>query len=228
TFTPGAGASDNIRTLALQSDGKILIGGLFTSYGTVGLGRVARLQANGLLDPSFDPGSGADDQVRAIAVQAAGSIYIGGDFNSYKGVPRPALVRLTSTGALDFGFATSLRSKDRVRAILVETNGSVLAGGSFDTVSGIARTNFARLLTNGVPDSTLLSANGPNDEVFAIVEQPDGRILIGGQFTEVADAPRARVARLLPDSRVSTVEFAAPQFAAGEAALEAVISLRRT
>jgi uncharacterized delta-60 repeat protein len=231
TFVTGPGAGmgvdNNVRTMVLQPDGRILIGGQFTRYGVTPRVRVARLEANGALDLSFDPGAGADDQVRAIATQADGSIYVGGDFNSYDGAPRPGLVRLLANGKQDFAFLASLRTRDTVRALVIGSDGKLLVGGSFQDPSGLARTNFARLLTNGYPDTTLLSANGPSDEVFAIARQADERIVIGGQFLNVGGAVRPRLARLLPDSRVRTVEYAAAEFLGAEASGSATITVRR-
>ncbi|MBK7754042.1 MAG: delta-60 repeat domain-containing protein [Flavobacteriales bacterium] len=60
-FTPGAGADAVVRTTAMQSDGKIIIGGSFTSYDGIGRNSIARLNADGSLDIGFNPGTGANN-----------------------------------------------------------------------------------------------------------------------------------------------------------------------
>src|SRR5206468_10729033 len=139
-----SGATNNIRVLIRQSDGRLLIGGQFTSYNDTSRVRVARLEANGALDPSFDPGAGANGQVRALAVANDGGVYLGGDFTTYNGLQRPALVRTLPGGGADLDFQAGLESGNTVRAILVQPDGRVLAGGSFKAARGKPRMNLAR------------------------------------------------------------------------------------
>ena len=63
SFNPGTGASNNVWTTSIQSDGKIIIGGNFTSYNGTARDRIARLNDDGTLDGSFNPGTGADGSV---------------------------------------------------------------------------------------------------------------------------------------------------------------------
>jgi uncharacterized delta-60 repeat protein len=100
TFNPGPGISSGtgaipyVEGILVQPDGRILIAGWFATFnGTVRNG-IARLNADGSLDGSFNPGSGADGVVRAIALQADGKMLIGGDFTTFNGVPRPGVARL--------------------------------------------------------------------------------------------------------------------------------------
>jgi hypothetical protein len=96
-FTVGTGVtggSANVTAIARQSDGNILIGGEFTSYNGTGRTRVARLNTDGTLDTSFDPGTGASSQVDAIAVQSNGRILIGGQFLQYNGANIKYVVRV--------------------------------------------------------------------------------------------------------------------------------------
>ncbi|MFM9006926.1 MAG: delta-60 repeat domain-containing protein, partial [Flavobacteriales bacterium] len=63
-FNPGTGADNIIYATALQTDGKIIIGGQFTSYNGTTRNSIARLNADGTLDASFNPGTGANDRIR--------------------------------------------------------------------------------------------------------------------------------------------------------------------
>ncbi|HWX21059.1 MAG TPA: hypothetical protein VN578_14255, partial [Candidatus Binatia bacterium] len=93
-FNSASGANGAVNSIALQPDGKILIGGDFTAINGTTRNRIARLNADGNLDTSFDPGSGADGSVHAIALQPDGNVFIGGDFTIVNGAVRPHLARL--------------------------------------------------------------------------------------------------------------------------------------
>ena len=93
-FNPGAGPNTGIRCLALQRDGKILIGGIFTSVGGVARNRIARLRTDGNLDMRFDPGEGADEVIRSVAVEADGNILIAGAFKKFAGLDCGRIARL--------------------------------------------------------------------------------------------------------------------------------------
>ena len=94
SFQPGTGANDDVLTVAVQIDGKILIGGNFTNVNGVDCKRVARLNADGSVDRSFDTSSGPDGPVNALAVRPDGKVLIGGLFNSVTGIARTNIAQL--------------------------------------------------------------------------------------------------------------------------------------
>ncbi|MGN6553360.1 MAG: Calx-beta domain-containing protein, partial [Verrucomicrobiota bacterium] len=73
-FTPGFGANGTVRAVAAQADGKIVIGGDFTSYGGTPRNYLARLNANGTLDTTFDPGTGLNGPVFSIGLESTTTI----------------------------------------------------------------------------------------------------------------------------------------------------------
>ena len=93
SFNPGAGANGTVHAVALQADGKVIIGGAFTTYGGVARNRVARLNADGSLDTTFDPGTGANGTVHGLVLLSSGQLVIGGTFTSYAGVARSYIAR---------------------------------------------------------------------------------------------------------------------------------------
>ena len=93
-----------VRCMALQPDGRVVIGGSFTTCNGVPCGRIARIMPDGSLDPSFDPGEGADDIVHALALQADGKVVLGGAFNTVDGVVHERLARLNADGVPDAAF----------------------------------------------------------------------------------------------------------------------------
>ena len=109
-FVPGA--NNTIDTVAVQTDGKLVVGGDFTMLGGGGTGvmsrqHLGRINVDGTLDLSFDPG--ANGQVFALALQPDGKILVGGDFTTLGGggsgaTARQHLARLNADGSLDASF----------------------------------------------------------------------------------------------------------------------------
>lgn len=193
TFNPNANSP--VYAIAVQTDGKILAGGVFTTLApnggaAVARNRIARLNANGTLDTDFDPN--ANNAVLSIAVQADGEILAGGDFTSIGAVTRNRMARLdATTGAAD-SFNPNVNSS--VWSLVVRADGKILVGGSFTDIGGQVRNSIARLN----PDATLDTDFNPNanGSVRALAVQADGRILAGGQFTSIGGTNRNRIARL--------------------------------
>ena len=89
----------------MQADGKILVGGVFGDFGSIGgqpRNRIARLDATTGLADSFNPN--ANDEVRSIAVQADGKILAGGTFTTIGGQSRNNIARLDATTGLADSF----------------------------------------------------------------------------------------------------------------------------
>jgi hypothetical protein len=88
------GYPNRISAVAVQPDGKVLIGGDITAINGTNRQHIARLQANGSLDNSFNPGTGPDARVRSIVLQPDGKMVIGGEFTTVNGAVRPYVARL--------------------------------------------------------------------------------------------------------------------------------------
>jgi len=201
SFNPGAGADDAISALALQPDGKVLIGGGFGFYNGTARNRIARLNADGSLDTGFDPGSGANDWVFSFVLQPDGKVLIGGWFTSYDGASRSGIARLNVDGGLDADFnpGTGISNADDVLALALQPDGKVLIGGNFTTYNGTARNRIARLNTDGSLDVAFNPGVGADDIVRSFALQPDGKVLIGGDFESYNGTARNRIARLNAD-----------------------------
>jgi uncharacterized delta-60 repeat protein len=191
-----AGADGAVHAVALQPDGKVLIGGEFIVVNTTMRRRVARLNSDGSLDTTFDPGTGASDQVRAVAVQPNGKILVGGAFTGFGSSSSDHIVRLNTDGSVDATFDSGAGANNWVRAIEVQDDGKVLIGGTFTVISGTSRAYIARLNVDGSPDITFGITSSPNGSVRDIAIQSDGKVIIGGLFTAVDGTPRNRIARL--------------------------------
>ncbi len=204
SFTAGTAANNAIRTIVLQSDGKILIGGDFTTYNGTGRNRVARLNTDGTLDVSFAPGTAANNIVYAIAVQTDGNIVIGGNFTTYNGTARVRMARITTTGALDASFTPGTGANVSVNACVLQSDGKVVIAGGFTSYNGTAINRIARLNTNGTLDATYTVGTGANFPVRACIIQPDGKVIFGGDQTFYNNVGINRIIRLNTDGTWDT------------------------
>ena len=154
SFNSGTGLNGNILSVQINNagNGRILIGGGFTSYNGVARNFVARLNSDGSLDQSFNPATGPSSAVRDIRIQPDGNILIGGDFTTVGGTSRNRIARLTSNGSLDTSFNPSTGFNGSVTCLELMSNGSVLVGGTFTTFVGIDRQRIARLTNTGSLD----------------------------------------------------------------------------
>lgn len=201
-FLPGAWLDGPAHTVTLMSDGRILVGGSFSVANGSPRSRLARFNTDGTLDPTFDPGPGPNSTVYALWVQPDGDILVGGQFSAYQGQPRPYLVRVYGDGNLDIGWQSQANST--VWCLSPASSGTWLAGGDFTSMAGRPRNRVARFLANGQLDLTFDPAGGPNATVRALAAEPGGRVVLGGQFSQVHGLARRYLARLevdgLPDA----------------------------
>jgi uncharacterized delta-60 repeat protein len=116
SFVTGTGFDLIAITLHIQPDGKILVGGLFTSYNGTASNRIIRLNTDGSVDNTFSIGTGFDGRVLDINMDSSGKIYVGGDFNSYNGIPALKYCVLESDGTF---VPTNILFNDRVDSILI-------------------------------------------------------------------------------------------------------------
>jgi uncharacterized delta-60 repeat protein len=198
-FNPGTGANGSVSSVAVQPDGKVLIGGNFTAINGISRTNIARLNADGSLDTLFNPGTGANGTVFSVAVQSDGKVLMGGDFTTVNAISRNRIARLNADGSVDTGFDSGTGASNRVRFVALQADGKVLIGGAFTTVSGTSRWRIARLAANGSLDTSFNPGSGASSDVECIAFQADGKVLIGGSFTSFNNVTRNRIARLQAD-----------------------------
>jgi uncharacterized delta-60 repeat protein len=201
-----SGVTNNCLTcVAVQNDGKILIGGSFSFVNGLPCRFVGRLNTNGSLDTNFE--AALNNSVNAIVLQNDGRILIGGSFTTVDGTPRGRVARLKPDGTLDTTFGTGLpgMADGAVMCLSLQEDGRLIAGGSFTTVNGISRNRITRFMPDGALDGTFLNElGGANNAIHTIAIQTDSKILIGGSFTNVNGATRNRIARLNTDGSRDT------------------------
>src|SRR5258708_3345747 len=151
-----AGANNFVWTVALQTDGNLLIGGFFSTVNGTSRKCIARLNPDGSLDNSFLNGeAGANGAVYAVALQTGGKVLIAGNFTSVNGTNRNYIARLNSDGSLDSSFLDGLDAA--AFCIGLQGDGKILVGGWFTSVNGVGRNHLARLNTDGSLDTTFLN-----------------------------------------------------------------------
>lgn len=149
-FVPPA-IDSTVRCLALQLDGKLVLGGTFRTVGGQSRNLIARLEVDGHLDTTFQPGRGAEGAsfpfVNGVAVEASGNIVLAGGFTTVDGVKRLGVARLFPNGHLDPGLVADLQARNGaiLDALALQVDGRILVGGHLGTVNNEARPACARL-----------------------------------------------------------------------------------
>ncbi len=200
-----------VYAMALQPDGRILLGGTFDHVADIACTNLARLNPDGSLDASFAAATSLSDswggpsQVSVLKLTTDGQVLVAGTFKAVNGVPMNGLARLSADGSWDPGFnafsgvALSHELIDAegavaagARAVLVQPDGKIVIGGVFDTVNGVGRTNLARLNADGSLDTSFVAETELTHYVFGGGEQ--------GALTEAA--ARVFSLALQPDGKI--------------------------
>lgn len=192
-------ADTEARAIAIQPDGRILVGGFAGNSGAV-----ARLNSNGSLDPTFASGGkltssiGAGPTSAGLAIQSDGKIVLGGWTNGGNRTGYDfALARYNSNGSVDTTFGNrGVASvdfsglEDRIRAVAIDGNNNIVAvgyasaGGSGPTYRNFAVARFtpSGQLDPGFGNGGKVSTDlfGAWDDCYALAIQADGKILTGG------------------------------------------------
>ena len=201
-----------VTALALQADGKILVGGSFSVVGgeyvrnaetvfsplesNFPFASLVRLNQDGTLDVSFAPSTNTFDEILALAAQADGKVLIGGKLRSL--LQPNNILRVNADGSKDMSFnrlAIAPYEISKVNQIVAQPDGKILVGGYFNQVGGFNRVLFARLNADGLLDESLsYNQHFGAEAVNRIVLQPDGKIIIGGEYlgfsTTIPGLPR--------------------------------------
>lgn len=207
TFNIGTGVTSNggfVRSILVQADGKILVGGTFTTFNGQTVGNLVRLTTTGGLDAGFTIGTGTDGAVRAMAQQADGKILLGGAFTALNGQPAPRLARLLLNGPLDNTFDVGTGPNNAVVSLLIQSNGgaqfngSIVFSGNFTLVNGQARSRVARVFDNGTLDASFGTGvgAGTNSTVTSLAQIGTGEFLAAGSFMQYDGVAKTGITRL--------------------------------
>lgn len=228
----GFGPLDSPRCIAIQPDGKILIGGpIIRSYNGIPIENIIRLNSDGSLDTTFNfhfKNAVTSGGVHKILLQPNGKIIVSGnvsgnvyswDLESETHVliaeGQPNLFRLNSNGSLDTSFIfgrTTGNSYDcgacisvmPIQNLLLQPDGKIIAVGIFDTYRGSVRNNIFRINSDGSDDTSFSTGTSANRTVKDAILEPSGKIVIAGVFTDFNGISQAKLARLNSNGSLDT------------------------
>jgi uncharacterized delta-60 repeat protein len=178
TFDAGLGANGAINFVAMQSDGKVLIVGPFTSVNGTARNGVARLNSDGKVDLGFDAGAAVEfsGSIYDVQIDPSGKAVLAGTFHVFNNVTRHLLVRLNLDGSVDPTFDAGKNlgtSGSQVKRFSFYPDGQLVIIGEFQVGN---KYDVGRVAVDGTIDTTF-QAGGVS--MAAVAAQPDGRILIG-------------------------------------------------
>lgn len=208
TFNPEKLETNNlVKTIALQADGKIVVGGNFTKYNDIAINRIVRINRTGQIDNSFNVGEGCNGQVYSLAIQNDQKILVAGNFTRYNGSSINSgriIIRLLSDGSRDPTFNTGSGADGIIDIILLQADEKILVGGRFKTFNGLPSSGLIRLNSDGSIDTSFNIQNGFDKNVYAIAVQSDGKIIVGGSFLTFNGISQKRILRLNADGSLDT------------------------
>jgi uncharacterized delta-60 repeat protein len=210
----GSGFGDSvIACVAVQGDNKYVVVGDFANYNGTSRNGIARLNSDGSLDTSFNPGSGFNYNPSVAIIQLDGKIVVGGGFATYNGTPHVRIVRLNADGTPDNSFnpGTGLDGPPETLAVEAAMVGAkITVGGGFASINGVARAGILRLNADGSLDTSFNPGTGFafTNVAAGIVEellvQADGKIITVGDFSSFNGEARAGIARLNTNGTLDT------------------------
>lgn len=201
SFTVGTGLSAAGRDIAIQPDGKAVVGGSFTQYNGITANRIVRIDTNGIIDNTFTTGAGANNVVYAVALQPDGKVVIGGLFTTFNTASKLRIARLRSNGLLDSTYIAS--SAGQINDIFPIYNspffpGGMLVGGLFTSINGDLRNRIVFLDNDGAIDSiNYYVGTGADGNVNIIANNSyERKLFVGGDFKGLQNHVANRLAAL--------------------------------
>ncbi|PXY44870.1 calcium-binding protein [Flavobacterium hydrophilum] len=204
-FDTGSGFNGKVYSSLIQPDGKIIIGGNFTSYNGVDTGRLIRLNSDGSHDITFNTSiAAATGIINKIVQESDGKIIIVGSFTKYNGITVNRIARILPDGNLDTSFLTGSGAPTNINCVQIQPDGKIIVAGSFIKFNGIDINRIIRLNPDGSLDMTFNVGTAFNEEIHAMVLQPDGKIILGGEFTAYNGIAANRIIRLNSDGTIDS------------------------
>lgn len=211
---------DEVTAIAIQSDGKILVAGFFSTFGS-STKYLVRLNSNGTVDTTYNTGTGFDDPVQCLKLQSDGKLLVSGRFHVFNGNWVGPLIRLNDTGSIDSTFVPGvIMFGDDVftgiNTIAIQSDNKIIFGGTiFDSGNRIAR-----IMPNGSFDSTFNTGSGfgpaigrlsLGSSLKSVAIQPDGKIVCGGAFNSYNEISANNITRINPSNPTEIGRFVAPK-----------------
>ncbi|MEZ5424585.1 MAG: hypothetical protein R2682_16000, partial [Pyrinomonadaceae bacterium] len=204
----------DVVAILVQPDGKVVIGGSFTTYNGATANRLIRLNADGSRDGSFG-GTGVAGpsycRITSIIQQASGKIVaIGQGVTGYDGGSSFGIFRANTNGSFDPTFVSGFNAIPGLEELAQQSDGKIIMTGGFTGYGGVTIQGVLRMNQDGAIDTGFNTGGaGVNGSVAAGALQPDGKIVIGGSFSQYNGAATQPIIRLLSNG-VLDGSFAPP------------------
>lgn len=203
SFETGTSFNGKIYATYIQPDGKIIVGGNFTTYNGIASGRLVRLNSDGSYDDTFNTSVAANSGIiYEICTQTDGKIIIVGSFTKYNNVTVNRIARILPDGSLDPSFVTGSGSSSNITNVKVLPNGKILLAGNFEKFSGVLANKIVCLFPDGSVDHSFDTGTGFDADVNAMTVQADGKIILGGKFTNYNGNSANRIVRINQDASI--------------------------
>lgn len=201
TFNVGTGFDNVVFDVELQSDGKILLGGLFSFYDGTPTEKIVRLNNDGTFDNTFDTGTGFDGVIYVIKVQTDGKILVGGFFSQYNGVPYNRLIRLNSDGSVDNSFTIGTGFNNTIFDIQLQSDGKIIILGGYTLFDGNSQNRIIRLNDDGSIDNSFNVGSGFNGITYSGLLDGN-KLVVVGAFFEYDGQAASKIVRLNSDGSI--------------------------
>ncbi|HTH48567.1 MAG TPA: hypothetical protein VMB21_13730, partial [Candidatus Limnocylindria bacterium] len=147
--------------------------------------------------PSLQGDTGSSLDVSRLVRLSDGRVLVAGSFTRIAGVARRSLAVLRPDLSVDPGFDVGAGANSGISTAIQLTDGRILVAGAFTQWNGQSHRRLVLLQPDGRLDETFDIGTGPDDVPYELIEQPDGRVLIGGRFANLDGRGPARIARLM-------------------------------
>ncbi len=208
SFITGTGFNNFTQVPDIDSNGSIIVTGIFDQYNGSSSPRIARLLSTGILDSSFVIGSGFNNTTTDVLVQADNSMFVLGYFNSFNGVSiAPCIAKLLENGSLDpsydVGVGITPTGTDLANYFTrIPDSTSFFISGYIESYKGTPCPHIIKLLENGDIDSSFNPGTGFNDIVYLTNIIWNDKILVEGFFTEYNGTPTNYIVILNMDGSI--------------------------
>ena len=210
-----------VSSVRVQPDGKVLLGGSFTTYSGVSQNRLTRINSNGFRDTTFNIGTGFNSSIQTILVDSNNKILVGGNFTTYSGITSRGLIRLNSDGSFDTTFSGLTIGFSGLGSIddIIEVSGQYYVGGEWTTYNGVSAPDIIRLNNDGSLDTSFSATTfSGGTYVRGIGIQSSGKIIVAEvngvlyrlntngsldtTFTATSNSAGLTVVNVLPDDKI--------------------------
>lgn len=195
--------SSHVKSIALDNNGSLYVGGLFSQIGGHAIPYLARITTagTGTLDTTWHPTP--NFPVTNIVLDQQGSLYASGYFSSIGGQVRGQLAKLSVAGSGDadalWNPSPTLTNPGPfpyllVDALAIDGQGSAFVAGQFDSIGGQASNGFAKLSSTGTGDADPAWNPARINYIWALTFDESGTLYVGGNFTAIAGQTRVGIA----------------------------------